>query len=794
MKNLFTKKSLLKMAILGGASFCIVILFAACKNFLNAKETKSQIDAAIAYANSSEYTIYIKYSGKNGVVKSPAGSEISKKVTDTFTLSFDPMADFEFLNWKITDDATGEELENGEYLKIENLSESETACTFTKAPKSQMKLCLTPVVTERPQILTYAPILTSEMSLMDSSIQVIFDHEMDEASIYYTQEELAELMSELELTDPADSALLKTEQNKYYGYMKAGKKYYKSISVSNNATGENLNDCFTIPVFETKKLLSLKANENNLPPKYQQILINLDTNFFYTVNGKQISLANSKKWIYQVNNGRDTYGPKIVNSETELKIKNKASGYELLEPQANQLTGNEFTDFSGIKYSQPDNLNLTLNLMVKDDECGLNPAFNFKLKKVYDTSYRKIANPTYTVEKTINFDQVSLWDANYSGIIESENLEDGLYSVELEFKDQRNNESTNQYYFAKDYTAPSEEMYKIWAITDYILNGNGNYKIYWKAKKTQKTPLDFSLLQVIHYKNSGTFNARESLYREDEIDKQLSIETTTAETGKIEVYLSDRRGNKYSSSFQPSLLNRTNFVYVHTGLYEGKRYPSLHVSKYEVQSDQYAQKMKLRNGSNDAWPASQLSFYEALMYCNLLSSETQRVYYIMIDGEPVYDVDTWVEKIEGINKDTGTGKYYCDINNILSVDILEDETKTGFRLPHPDEWRYIAKAAGMDEYTYSGSDTLSDVAVYDQNNPSAVGKKQPNTLGIYDMTGNVAEWTYDKNRLKQPLYLGGAYNDPASSNNLKIMGSNSWVPCGRSANVGFRIVCTAFDY
>ena len=138
---------------------------------------------------------------------------------------------------------------------------------------------------------------------------------------------------------------------------------------------------------------------------------------------------------------------------------------------------------------------------------------------------------------------------------------------------------------------------------------------------------------------------------------------------------------------------------------------------------------------------------------------------------------------------------------------LNQLTGKRYRLPTEAEWEYAARGGNQSRgYKYAGGNNIDEVAWYDGNSGERthpVGKKRPNELGLYDMSGNVWEWCSDW--YDEDYYGNSPQNNPQgpASGSYRVLRGGSWsdyaiycrsayrygyTPDSRSGSIGFRLV------
>jgi len=205
---------------------------------------------------------------------------------------------------------------------------------------------------------------------------------------------------------------------------------------------------------------------------------------------------------------------------------------------------------------------------------------------------------------------------------------------------------------------------------------------------------------------------------------------------------------------------------------------SFYMDKYEITQAEYQAVMGVNPASGygvgSNYPVYYVSWFNAIEYSNRRSLQEGLT--------PCYSYSTY-----GTNPDNWPAGWNSSNTNHTNVNC--NWTANGYRLPTEMEWMFAAKGGNQSQgYTYSGSNSIGDVAWYTSNSGETthtVGTKAANELGTFDMSGNVWEWVWDI----YGSYPSGSQNNPtgANSGSNRVLRGGSWTDGAGDCTVSFRL-------
>ena len=345
-----------------------------------------------------------------------------------------------------------------------------------------------------------------------------------------------------------------------------------------------------------------------------------------------------------------------------------------------------------------------------------------------------------------------------------------------------------------DASAQYRIMYKAYEMMNWDLSQDENAKDYSEAiievhKTLKRLPESPSNDDKESIKHVRTLN-----YLGEKISKYLNISSIPQTPGNVS-------GGVNSSRVLGDFVtvNSGSFTMGTKGDTGDEKPRDVRISKsFEMMKTEVTQKMwKDIAGTNpshfkgDNRPVEQVGWWSVIAFAN----EASRTSGL----SACYDLP------ENCSGDYKKGNLNCSGNPGFSASVSKVQDCNGYRLPTEAEWEYAARGGSTTSYSYgNNSSDLGKYAWSSSNSGSKthdVAKKLANPIGLYDMHGNVWEWTHDWYS-KSPT----ATVDPAgpSTGSDRVIRGGSWysnagvlrsafrgyTPSYRGYDLGFRLVRT----
>ncbi len=365
-----------------------------CDDFLKAKETRAEIEKAIDYVNAPVYSIKVEADKDSGIITKPAAGEARVKVTDTFNLSFHSEQDYQFIKWEVYNEATNQPIDNGLYLKIEDPKKIDTNCSVLSYPNnSNIQLAVRAIAAERPQIILARPQYSEIGVPRFSNIEISFNKSnMDPSCIYYSENEMTELMDQLGLSD---SDFLQGDEtlcnNQYYGYKdQEGHKHFKNIQFSGikltdsgDYTAEFPGDYFYNPYFiEDSGFSGCRLIYQMMNPPIQSkvtVYYSFNKDFCYMQNDIPVKMLESKPYAYETmskDNEKPTFNQNLnIADYLQVKVGDEWKSLAVYWYFSDAKKYNEIPELSNTT-----NIEFKLNFEAQDTGgSGLLPSFGLYL-------------------------------------------------------------------------------------------------------------------------------------------------------------------------------------------------------------------------------------------------------------------------------------------------------------------------------------------------------------------------------------------------------------------------------